>query len=600
MSYDMSLLPYEIARRYISDSTSIFSDHPLAIKAMGYVRSRFLPGLAQFADDIDWHSYSRDEVCFCRQIASFFKKNSVFSDDEKCELAAVQAFQKAELVCRISNKRLYYYDSHGDRLTAHRSSEIKSMKDTIWRVLGSFSDFLDQLPSLVRVTNGATYSKPRKRAQAHLKMHPGMQSSYGARKYLSALETEYGMIPTRLDYNCTPFNRIEFVPKNWKTFRTIACEPDGNVILQLAFDAYIKVRLKKILNIDLSKQSINQGYAVEGSLTGLLATIDMKAASDTICEAVIHTLFPDRWSSFLEDIRSRFYKTGKSCKTRLVGKFAKFSSMGNGTTFGLETLVFAAAVIAVGSQVVAVYGDDIICDTAVVDKFISLANFLGFQVNSEKSFTSGPFRESCGVDAYEGVDITPFYMRESTQRRMFLSHLCNGLLKMAVPEGELGALVVALCKDFNLPLVPWNDDSTSGVFVSPTFAIKQRLFRSFVEKRGDCQVSFRGYQAENAPNTTVRNRATAMLWYLERSRSRRASYRDLNHAWTCAPILTDLRADALSGKGIDEGKETSSVTHLLDTKPCKRKWTRWFRPSGATPLHLFWWEGLLAASAANK
>jgi hypothetical protein len=38
-------------------------------------------------------------------------------------------------------------------------------------------------------------------------------------------------------------------------------------------------------------------------------------------------------------------------------------------------------------------------------------NQFGFKVNTHKSFWKGNFRESCGMDAYSGIDVTPTYMR---------------------------------------------------------------------------------------------------------------------------------------------------------------------------------------------
>jgi len=93
--------------------------------------------------------------------------------------------------------------------------------------------------------------------------------------------------------------------------------------------------------------------------------------------------------------------------------------MGNGYTFELETLIFFAIVkytemcfIDGDDGKTLVYGDDIICNTEIVKPVISILNFFGFTINSEKSFWDGPFRESCGGDYFNGQAVRPYFMKE--------------------------------------------------------------------------------------------------------------------------------------------------------------------------------------------
>jgi hypothetical protein len=102
-----------------------------------------------------------------------------------------------------------------------------------------------------------------------------------------------------------------------------------------------------------------------------------------------------------------------------VFKWEKFSSMGNGFTFDLETLIFYAAAVAcceacgISSGDVSVYGDDVILPSVCYDTFCSLCEFLGFKVNTQKSFSSGQFRESCGSHFFGGVDCKPLYLEDA-------------------------------------------------------------------------------------------------------------------------------------------------------------------------------------------
>jgi hypothetical protein len=92
----------------------------------------------------------------------------------------------------------------------------------------------------------------------------------------------------------------------------------------------------------------------------------------------------------------------------------KFSSMGNGFTFELESLIFWALSKSV-SDFVSVYGDDIIVDSTCRDRFVDLFRFCGFTTNESKSFWSGPFRESCGKHYFQGTDVTPIYQKDSDE-----------------------------------------------------------------------------------------------------------------------------------------------------------------------------------------
>jgi hypothetical protein len=59
--------------------------------------------------------------------------------------------------------------------------------------------------------------------------------------------------------------------------------------------------------------------------------------------------------------------------------------MGNGYTFTIETLVFAAICKSIGSRQFSVYGDDIIIETELYEPLVEMLSYLGFEVNKEKS-----------------------------------------------------------------------------------------------------------------------------------------------------------------------------------------------------------------------
>jgi hypothetical protein len=71
--------------------------------------------------------------------------------------------------------------------------------------------------------------------------------------------------------------------------------------------------------------------------------------------------------------------------------------MGNGFTFELMTLILTSLCRTLDPDS-SVFGDDIIIDSGSSSRLIQLLEEVGFRVNVDKTFTSGPFRESCGAN----------------------------------------------------------------------------------------------------------------------------------------------------------------------------------------------------------
>jgi len=176
------------------------------------------------------------------------------------------------------------------------------------------------------------------------------------------------------------------------------------------------------------------------------ATIDFSSASDCVSTKLLKFLLPPIWFKVLDDVRT---------KTVLIGQVRHslpcFATMGNSTTFPLETLVFWSLAVAVDSMnrspfsslveyeslgSCSVFGDDCLVRTHLADRFISICESCGFIVNKEKSFTKVDcdFRESCGADYKSFRNVRPFYIRRPRSNKpsvvkAWLYTLWNGILK---------------------------------------------------------------------------------------------------------------------------------------------------------------------------
>jgi len=203
---------------------------------------------------------------------------------------------------------------------------------------------------------------------------------------------------------------LDFVPKSFKTDRSIMVEPLLNTFVQKGIGRWMKKRLYRH-GIDLTDQSVQRERAREGSVTGRWATIDLSRASDSVAYHLVMDLLPYGWFDLLDKWRTPMCRYKKEFIT-----LQKFSSMGNGFTFELETLVFKALLVGIASYIgveddSVVYGDDITCNTALARAASHFFTFFGFTINIDKSYVEGPFREACGGDYRLGVDVRPWFCR---------------------------------------------------------------------------------------------------------------------------------------------------------------------------------------------
>lgn len=217
----------------------------------------------------------------------------------------------------------------------------------------------------------------------------------------------------------------------------VACkEPEINMSLQRSVGDFIRRRLRRV-GVNLNDQTVNQRLAQQALGLGL-ATVDLSSASDTITEQLVTNCVPFWLYSLLDDLRVK--------QTRLPEprnedhRLAMFSSMGNGFTFELESLLFYAItrVVARFSGVkgrISVYGDDIICSSRLVPRLSRVFHYLGFRINLKKSHYTGSFRESCGKHYYRGLDVSPFYIRREVETVSDLILHLNHLLEWDSRDG---------------------------------------------------------------------------------------------------------------------------------------------------------------------
>lgn len=166
--------------------------------------------------------------------------------------------------------------------------------------------------------------------------------------------------------------------------------------------------------IHFNDQSVNGRIAMLSSRSRRYATIDMKEASDRVSDVLVQILFGRMYKYFGCCRAQRFVIPEYSHMRNLRGNIHSYAPMGNATTFPVQSLVFWSICVAVLQRLgfhqpgaCFVFGDDIIIPTEATEAVIDGLESFGLLVNRSKSFWRGAFRESCGVDAFNGVDVTP-------------------------------------------------------------------------------------------------------------------------------------------------------------------------------------------------
>lgn len=267
-------------------------------------------------------------------------------------------------------------------------------------------------------------------------------------------------------------NRLSFVPKNDEISRCICIEPTLDTIFQSGIGRILESRLAERFGISLESQQFdNRNLARFGSLDDDISTIDLSSASDSISLKMLKWLLPESFYKQLVKYRS----SSTEIKGRGTVPLYMVSTMGNGYTFPLQTMIFACVVVAafrfrgipdsVGGTrwTWGINGDDIACPSLITKDVIDLLNILGFRVNDDKTFVEGPFRESCGHDYHLGYNVRGVYVKTLKTPASRYS-VINLLRQFSTRTGIcLDKTVNALLNSVKfLPVPPW-ENMDSGI-----------------------------------------------------------------------------------------------------------------------------------------
>lgn len=223
------------------------------------------------------------------------------------------------------------------------------------------------------------------------------------------------------------------VPKSWKIHRSMMPNTSAGAFVSAGLGEYIRLRLLDHgLNIKRLQEK-HKNHACDASRNGQRVTADLSAASDSLTLQLLRMLLPIKWYRALTLGRARYVEIDGSDVL-----LSSVLTMGLGSTFPLQTLVFYALVKALGEldgrkHFVSVYGDDLIYSRHLHRYVRVLFPAIHLKLNEDKTYAEGHFRESCGGDYYRGVDVRPYQPEGGCEhlvgprKQEFLYRIYNGL-----------------------------------------------------------------------------------------------------------------------------------------------------------------------------
>jgi hypothetical protein len=410
--------------------------HPDSLQIEGAIQRRDWRMIGTF--QLDYSTHTAHSALWCRQALAYFSKDATLDMGLDKQAVAQVKFDEAEDLCKKTND-IFKMVARGE---FQFSPRVESVLFTATRKIAAILGDVPALEDLgIHFGPGATTQIPRSKASPRAKLGAGFACSEellpGASRLLAEMPGWVSEVAKKRPELTRPYighyrhypvkgladghlvekvdveihhGNLAFVLKDAKTLRTIIVEPSLNTVAQLGIGEYMAKRLRSE-GVDIRDQTPNQRLALRGSLYGDIATADLSSASDTNATELVATLLPLDWFFFLKGFRSAVATDPSGKEVRLQ----KFSSMGNGFTFPLETLIFyalakACADVSGEEGPVRAYGDDIIVPTAAFPLLTEVLTACGFVLNRSKSYSSGPFRESCGKDYFLGIDVRPVYI----------------------------------------------------------------------------------------------------------------------------------------------------------------------------------------------
>jgi len=412
---------------------------PLSQKLLHHLETDDLRSIVSMK--CDPANYQDAESYFLDKIAvDFLRKYPFRGMEDEAQLAAEHTFLDCERICGATNDFFRTWLAGRCDVVPAVASILYDARWKIAKVLGKLD--VEEWISSCRFGPGVALGSKSTSDFDKLSDDPGTTEEF--ERYVLCFLSEFsgwvnawtynGEIPV-VQYKVYPGGKFATVPKEALKNRCIETQPSVNGFAQLGLGSCIRRRLSAC-GIDLNDQSRNAELARSASISGDLATLDLTNASDLNATELCRYLLPPDWFHAMDICRTHriLYKDK-------VVELQRFSSMGNGFTFELESLIFWALSLCATryeadyrlktKDIVSVYGDDIIVPVYAYERTVQVLRVCGFIPNTRKSFNTGPFRESCGSDWWNGRNVRPYLLKKEIKNVPALITLANGVTRAA-------------------------------------------------------------------------------------------------------------------------------------------------------------------------
>jgi hypothetical protein len=393
----------------------------------------FLSGIFSFVFDADGHVLKDacpQAIRHLRQVLFVFYKLKLPLAAEKSN-AVIESFVQTELDLATSDNDLINaqqeLDAHAanpSRVIPERLRVIMSARWLLTKALSRFS-----LESVIPSHGpGAVSGKEKPWEKWDWTMIPDRTLEVFPldRNFFCSMDDL--LCRSRHIIDAEPSARVILVPKDSRGPRLISAEPKEFQFLQQGMMRHLVQLVERSpltkWSVFFTNQVPNQKAALlsseRGERSDSYSTLDLKDASDRVSLELVRLLFPARIFDALDACRSRSTTLPNGVEIRL----RKHAPMGSATCFPVMALciwsILAAKWCCMAGdpwlkknktlfelEMIHVYGDDVIVPIGYTGTAIEELEKVGLRVNRQKSCFKGLFRESCGMDAFKGIRVTP-------------------------------------------------------------------------------------------------------------------------------------------------------------------------------------------------
>lgn len=419
---------------------SIPGDFPFKRKARGAIHPAFLQDITSgiFASDGKVLENAKPAcVRLVEQICFLFYKYEL----EYEEGSVKTAFEKLAAV----NESLP--PTYSELISTDDSGEVPLIIEVASQLLGDVFGDYDAAAIVPRHGSGSTAEGKLEPYEKYdfRPFPPSLERVYNRQEWCEASPSVNGMAIMRLSHFwgqsvlMSPMSskskeshfptvaRLVAVPKNADGPRTISAEPKELMWFQQGIWRYMRGAIQNHVltrgHVNFDDQEVNRGLALESSLSGEYATLDLSAASDRVSLALVYMVFPRKLLDSLLATRSTHWTFPESADIKGLVELKTFAPMGSAVCFPVESILFWALCVGILVRIhemdikeaagqTFIYGDDIIIPSYAAHDVMRFLEKFHFKVNESKSYVNSFYRESCGMNAFRGECVTPIRIKK--------------------------------------------------------------------------------------------------------------------------------------------------------------------------------------------